>query len=116
MNFLNAEADYLNPPESKLIGECQKCGADIYEGETCLEYDSEHFCDKDCALEYAIKEKYCAEITVTEDTPCYDCVETLSVGEIAYMYDTHTFCTRQCVIEYMTEQDEITEMVAGENE
>jgi len=36
----------------KPVSSCTQCGTELYEGEDVLEFDNEHFCEKDCLLEF----------------------------------------------------------------
>ena len=51
-NFDRAESEWLEPRETPVIGSCENCGGEIYQGEEFYEYDGEMFCEKNCILEY----------------------------------------------------------------
>ena len=39
-------------PDPKVIGECEECGCEFYEGYEVIRWDGMFFCDKDCLVDH----------------------------------------------------------------
>lgn len=55
MSRLDTMARFKEPSiydDSKVVSECSGCGNDLFAGEEVIEFEDEHFCDKDCLIDW----------------------------------------------------------------
>lgn len=51
-SFERAEQAWLTPPEDKVVGYCNHCGGEIYQGQDAYIFDGEMYCEKSCIWDY----------------------------------------------------------------
>lgn len=96
-NFGRAEAQWLEPIEEKVYGECKHCGCDIYGGESIVMFDHDGFCDADCVVEYLIETGNVQEL---EDS--------------TVVYDHDTYADADALGKFLLSEGDIEEITVGE--
>lgn len=41
-----------DPQEMKVVGHCDECGGEIYEGQTVISFGADRLCNSDCLINY----------------------------------------------------------------